>query len=77
MSNYKEAFEQERKKFQAETLRATQLSKALNDITRVFIGERHDGKKPDCPRCKLVQQALEALKNTNYYDELKDEINHN
>lgn len=77
MSN--DAYELKVQDLAKETLRTSELSKALRDMCEVFISEGHrssDYSARACVRCSLVQEALKALANTTYYDELKHQEQH-
>ena len=74
--DYKTAYEDEAKKFQKETLRASKLAKPLAEMANVFISEGHRSNGMRCPRCELVKDAMLALKDTTYYTDLNLAENH-
>lgn len=71
--HWKTAYYEEAKKFQAETLRTSEYSKWLYRLIKtatVLDGHMYPAHG-GCARCREVQQAVEALKDTVYYDMLQ------
>ena len=64
------SLDEERKKFQQETLRSSKPLKPLFEMARVFASDSHNGWHPRCARCEVYREATEALKNTVYFAEL-------
>jgi hypothetical protein len=79
--NLRFAYAEECKKFQAETKRTSELSKALFEMSKIFMfsegkhftGE-YAGKK--CARCAILRGAMLALWDTVYCEQLRYEEEH-
>lgn len=73
------AYELKVQDFAKETQRTSELAKALKDMTEVFISEGHNSgalHARRCPRCELVDNAMTALQDTTYFDELRHQELH-
>lgn len=70
------AYELESQKFQAEILRSSKLAEALYEMARIFMYScgRHNSLEysaKNCARCELLRNAMQALKDTLYYEKLQ------